>query len=128
MVLEYISSELSSGFDFGETPTNRSIVSFSIKSLALLVPGIILGYIIDKYVKKLYDAKKLGDNILYYIILQTIISVLLMFVISNIDSYVEISHEFQNTFAGLFFVSLFFGMQSNYIYLLQQYLDKTIKI
>ena len=108
------------GLKFGKKTTDQSFISFSIKILSLLIPGIITGHFIDKFVKNLYDNKKFGNKIIYYIFIQTFISIIFLYILSYLHNYTD---EFQNTFAGLYFIAFFFNMQSNYIIYLQSFLD-----
>lgn len=115
-----ITDDIYKGFDFGKNTTKKTFFSFSVKILALLIPGILAGYIIDKFVKYLYDKKTLGSKVIYYICIQTIISIYFLYILSYLNNYTD---EFQNTFAGLYFTAFFFGMQSNYTNYLQIYLN-----
>ena len=45
-----ITDDIYKGFDFGKNTTKKTFFSFSVKILALLIPGILAGYIIDKFV------------------------------------------------------------------------------
>jgi hypothetical protein len=75
--------------------------------MSFIVPGILLGHYLDNSIKKLnLDTK-------HSVALQTFLNISLIFVINKISF--EYAREFQITFAGLFFSSLFFGMQTNYI-------------
>jgi hypothetical protein len=119
--MENIIQDINAGFDFGKKDTKKSFLSFSIKILVLLIPGILLGYYIDKIVKDLYDKQKFGKNVIYYICYQTILSIIVLYILSYMSHYTE---EFQNTFAGLYFTAFFFGMQTNYTNYLQTFLGE----
>jgi hypothetical protein len=72
-------------------------------------------------IQKIRKDKKLGDYILYYILLQTIIIISTLYLILIfLTSY---SNEFQLTLAGAFFIVLYFGMQPNYIHMIKQYIN-----
>lgn len=119
--MENIIQDIYAGFDFGKKTTKKDFLSFSIKILVLLIPGILLGYYIDKIVKDLYDKQKFGKKVIYYICYQTMLSIIVLYILSYMSHYTE---EFQNTFAGLYFTAFFFGMQTNYTSYLQRFLGE----
>jgi hypothetical protein len=114
-----LTDDINKGIDFGKIDTKKTFLSFSIKILLLLIPGIILGYYIDKIVKDLYDKEKFGKNVFYYICIQTLLSLIVLYILSYFSHYTD---EFQNTFAGLYFTAFFFGMQTHYTTYLQIFL------
>lgn len=120
-ILKELQGGIRQGTRFG-TKNVRKLSGFKVKVFLLLVPGILLGHYIDQIVDKLKREQKLGKGVLRYVILQTVFSALVMYLMSIYS--LEYTNEFQNTYAGLFFVSLFFGMQTNYIVNLQQVLGK----
>lgn len=85
-----------------------------------IIPAIILGNYTDNIVKKLQKDKLFGNNIFYYILLQTSIIIsslyLTLIFLSNFIS------EFQVTIAGGYFIVLYFGMQTNYIHMIKEYM------
>ncbi len=93
--------------------SEKSLVLFTIKVLLLIIPAIVLGTYTDKYVGILQKEQSLGNNVFSYVLFQTLLLILTMYMI--IQTNPKVSFEFQNTNAGLFFVSLYFGLQSNYI-------------
>jgi hypothetical protein len=97
------------GLDFGND-SEKSFVSVGIRSFALLVPGMILGHLVDKYINKL---KKDDTNVLKYVILQSVVNILIISVLHKIHH--KYTSEFQRTLPGLYFSGLFFGLQVNYI-------------
>lgn len=119
--MENIIQDIYAGFEFGKQDTKKSFLSFSIKIIVLLIPGIILGYYIDKIVKDLFDKERFGKKVIYYICIQTILSIIVLYILSYLSHYTE---EFQNTFAGLYFTAFFFGMQTNYTIYLQKFLGE----
>lgn len=100
----------------------RNFVFLSIKILYLLVPGIILGHVIDQSVDSFRRRNLLGSSLFTYILLQTIMTMGILYLLIVMSK--DYTFEFQTTYAGLFFTALFFGMQSNYIRNLQQFLGK----
>jgi hypothetical protein len=67
----------------------------------------------DITVKKLQEYKALGENRIYYILLQTFIVISTLYLILIFLS--DFISEFQVTIAGGYFIVLYFGMQTNYI-------------
>jgi hypothetical protein len=114
-----IKKDIEEGLTFGKSNSTR-FGGLLIKTIALLVPGIILGYVIDTLSYKWKEEKKFGDNLLTYVVIQTILSICVFYLL--IITVTKYTFEFQNTYSGLYFVSLFFGMQTNYITNLQQLL------
>lgn len=108
------------GTDFSKKD-NMHFVSFVLKCVALSIPAIILGYDIDKRVEKWKNKSVLGDNLGIYIFTQTAIIIVTIYLLYLISS--NYTAEFQNTFPGLLFGFLFFGMQTNYIVNLQKMLE-----
>lgn len=121
-ITSQLSEDLTSGFSFGKEDNQKTFLSFTIKVMTLLIPGIVLGYFIDKFVKDLYDKNKLGNKIIYYIAIQTLISIAVIYILSKF----KYTDEFQYTLAGLYFSALFFGIQRNYLTFLQTFLNDPI--
>jgi len=114
-------NEVKAGLSFGERNTVR-MGGLLIRTSLLLIPGILIGHSIDQAVNKLKRKNKLGTNTVVYVLLQSIIMFLALYsLIFFIKSYAD---EFQNTYSGLFFVALFFGMQTNYISNIQHVLSE----
>jgi hypothetical protein len=110
------------GTDFGTFKYRNHFGSFVIKIVSLIVPGIIFGHYIDQYVNKWKTEERFGNQVISYIVLQTFLDIMVVYSLHRLNK--KYTEEFQNTFAGLFFVSLFFGMQANYVSNLQQLLGK----
>jgi hypothetical protein len=94
--------------DFGKPDTkNESFIKLNAKTMAMIIPAVILGHYIDVIVHKQKLSKRMS------VLIQTLINVTVIYVLHLIDyAYTK---EFQTTFAGLFFSGLFFGLQTNYI-------------
>jgi hypothetical protein len=95
--------------DFGQPDTkNESFVKLNAKTLAMIIPAVILGHYIDVFVEKQIKLSRRMS-----VLVQTLINVSVIYALHLIDyAYTK---EFQTTFAGLFFSGLFFGLQTNYI-------------
>lgn len=61
-----------------------------------------------------------GKNAFFYILLQTMLNIVtLYFFIVCLPNYMS---EFQKTISGGYFIILYFGMQTNYIIMLKEYI------
>ena len=107
--------------DFGSVRSRKHFLSFLLKIWLYILPAIILGNYTDITVQKMETYQLLGENTFYYILLQTlfIISTLYLFVIL----FYDFMSEFTNTIAGSYFIVLYFGMQTNYIHMLNDLLN-----
>jgi len=107
--------------NFGTFHSRENFFSFTIKFLFFIIPAIILGNYTDKMIKILWDNKILSNNIFYYILIQTLIIIITFYLIliflPNFES------EFQRTLTGCYFIVLYFGIQTNYIYMIKKGID-----
>jgi hypothetical protein len=107
-------------FEFGTKRSENNFVSFTLKILFYIIPAIILGNYTDVIVTNLKKEKMVGENMLYYIVVQTFI---IMITLYFIEVYLHnFTSEFQVTIAGGYFVVLYFGIQTNYIHMIQEYM------
>jgi undecaprenyl pyrophosphate phosphatase UppP len=107
--------------DFGTLRSRDNFFSFTLKILFYIIPAVILGNYTDIIVKRLQEYKTLGENTLHYILLQTLIIISTQYVILKFLS--DFISEFQVTIAGGYFIVLYFGMQTNYINMIQDYIS-----
>lgn len=106
--------------DFGTLRSRENVFSFTIKCFLYIIPAVILGNYNDITIQKIKRDKRLGENGLYYILLQTLINILVLYIILHLlTSYTS---EFQMTIAGGFFIVLYFGIQTNYIHMIKDYI------
>lgn len=116
-----VSDIIKRAFDFGTKRSEHNFFSFTLKILFYIIPAVILGNYTDVIVTNLKKEKIVGENTLYYIILQTCI---IMITLYFIDVYLHnFTSEFQVTIAGGYFVVLYFGIQTNYIDMIQKYMN-----
>jgi len=108
--------------DFGTFRSRDNFFSFTLKIILYIIPAIILGTYTDITIKKLQEYKALGDNTLYYILLQTLIVISTQYLF--IAFLLKFTSEFQTTIAGGYFIVLYFGMQTNYIRMIKEYITK----
>jgi type III secretory pathway component EscS len=107
--------------DFGTLRSRDNFFSFTLKILFYIIPAVILGNYTDIIVKRLQEYKTLGENTLYYILIQTFIIIsTLYFILKFLSDFIS---EFQVTIAGGYFIVLYFGMQTNYISMIQEYIN-----
>ena len=107
--------------EFGTFRSEHNIFSFTLKILFYLIPAVVLGNYTDVLVKKLQKDRALGDNILYYILLQTFIIVSTLYILIVFLSDYE--SEFQVTITGAYFTALYFSIQTNYIQMFQEFMS-----
>jgi len=100
---------------------NMNFNIFALKSLLLAIPGVLLGYYIDKCVEKWKNKETFGGRLITYITIQTAMMIVTIYILYSLSH--GYTSEFQNTYPGLFFGFLFFGIQVNYITNWQKYLN-----
>ena len=106
--------------DFGTFRSRDNFFSFTLKIILYIIPAIILGTYTDITIKKLQENKALGNNTLYYILLQTLIIISTQYFF--LAFLLKFINEFQTTIAGGYFIVLYFGMQTNYIHMIKEYI------
>lgn len=106
--------------DFGTLRSRDNFFSFALKILFYITPAVIFGNYTDVTIKRLQEYKVLGENTLYYILLQTLIIISTLYLILVFLS--DFISEFQVTIAGGYFIVLYFGMQTNYISMIKEYI------
>ena len=116
-------SRLSNGLRFGEEAVS-DIVPFTIKFLTFVVPAAILGHVIDQGVLALQLRKTLRENRsgkIGYLLIQLLLWLVLFYGFYNFTP--GYAREFQGTAAGIFFIALFFAVQTNFVTNLQAVLN-----
>jgi len=107
---------------FGTFRSRSSFASFALKILLYILPAVLLGYSTDRFIKILKKEQVLGKNLLFYILTQTFLIIATVYILFVF--LVDFMSEFQVTFAGGFFIVLYFGIQLNYIQMIQTYMDQ----
>jgi len=107
--------------DFGTLRSHKNFFSFALKCVFYIIPATILGHYTDIYVEKLKQDKILGENEIYYILLQTLINISTFYLI--LIFFWNFMSEFQKTIAGSYFIVIYFGIQSNYINMIKEYMS-----
>ncbi len=107
--------------DFGTFRSRKNFFSFTLKIIFYIIPAIVLGNYTDITIQRIKKNKEFGDYTLYYILLQTFIIILTLYLfLLLLTSY---TNEFQLTMAGGFFIILYFGIQTNYIQMIKEYMN-----
>ena len=107
--------------NFGTFRSRDNFFSFTLKILFYIIPAVVLGSYTDLTIKRLDENKALGENTLYYILLQTFIVISTQYLFLKFLS--DFMSEFQVTIAGGYFIVLYFGMQTNYIHMIKEYIN-----
>ena len=95
-------------------------LSFTLNCIVHIIPAVILGNYTDIFIQRIKKDKKLGDNILYYILLQTLIIIAtLYFFLLFITVY---TNDFVVSLYGEFFIVLYFSVQTDYIHMIKDYI------
>jgi len=110
--------------DFGSFRSRNDLFSFTLKILVYMVPAIILGHYTDITVKNMKMRRILGENNLYYILFQTLVNIATLYLF--ILFLTDFMSEFQRTISGGYFIVLYFGMQTNYIDMMKDYMNQLI--
>lgn len=114
-----VTSNLSEGLTFG-TQNHSAFIPFTVKFLALALPGIALGHYLDQGVYWTQKRRLLGSTSLAYLSLQISAWVILFYALFQFAA--TYAAEFQSSVAGIFFVALFFTVQTNFVTNLQEVL------
>lgn len=107
--------------DFGTFRSRNDLISFTLKIIFYIIPALILGHSTDIVVQKMMNYNSLGNDIIYYILFQTMLNIVTLYLfILCLPKFIS---EFQVTISGGYFIVLYFGMQTNYIVLLKKYMN-----
>jgi hypothetical protein len=110
--------------DFGTLRYRNDLLSFTLKIIIYIIPAVILGHFTDISVQKSETRKIFGEDIILYILLQTIINIVTLYLF--ILFLPKFMSEFQTTMAGGYFIVLYFSLQTNYINMLKEYMNTLI--
>jgi hypothetical protein len=107
---------VSEGIAFG-SDNYTSMLSFTIRIITLALPGIVLGHYLDQGIYWTQTQKWMGSSAAPYTLIQIVAWILIFYsMLYFIPSYAT---EFQGTMAGIFFITLFFVVQTNFVTNLQ---------
>jgi|GEM_PF-2766428 undecaprenyl pyrophosphate phosphatase UppP len=110
--------------DFGTFRSRNHFFSFTLKIILYILPAVILGHSTDMAVEKMKKREALGENSLNYIIFQTMVNIITLYLF--VLFLTDYTSEFQQTMSGGYFIVLYFGMQTNYIDMLKEYMNRMI--
>jgi hypothetical protein len=110
--------------DFGSIRSRNDLISFTLKIMIYIIPGVILGHFTDITIKKMKNDNVFGKVVIYYILLQTIFNIVTLYLF--ILFLPKFTKEFQTTVSGGYFTVLYFSMQPNYIHMLKEYMNSLI--
>ncbi len=99
-----------SALNKAEFKSEQSLVPFVVKTLLMILPAVILALITDSVM--LSFQTKTGSSAITCVLIQTSILILTMYSLGK--GVPSATKEFQTTLAGVFFISLYFGLQENY--------------
>ena len=123
-IQQYIIKSVKEGINFGED-SYSTLLAFLIRVIAQALPGFVLGHYLDQGIYLIQKKGILGTSKLLYASIQIIIWILLFNCMNIlIPSYVA---EFQGTLSGIFFVTIFFVVQMNFVKNLQAVLGMVDK-
>ena len=111
-IKQYVNRSFTDGFSFGHE-TYDTFLSFTIKFISHSLPSILVGHYLDQGVFYLQREAWLGSLPLSYMLLQ--ISIWMLFFYGLFHMIPLYTSEFQGTLTGIFFVTLFFIVQTNFI-------------
>ena len=107
--------------DFGTSRAQDYYLSFILQSMFYIIPAVILGNYTDAAVERIKKDKRLGNNTLSYILLQTFIILSTLYLISKfLTNY---ANEFETALAGVFFIVYYFNIQPHYYTMIKEYLN-----
>lgn len=106
--------------DFGTFRSRNHLFSFALKIVLYILPAVTIGHYTDITIKNMRIRNTLGENELYYILFQTIVNIVTLYLF--ILLLTDFTSEFQQTMSGGYFMVLYFGMQTNYIIMLKEYM------
>ena len=110
--------------DFGTFRSRDNFLSFLLKFMFYIIPAIILGYYTDIGIKALKNEHIFSNNKLYYILLQTIIIAFTLYVF--IIFFTNYMDEFQKSITGGIFIVIYYGIQTNYVYMIKDYMNQLV--
>ena len=111
-IKQYVSRSFTDGFSFGHEKYD-TFLSFTIKFISHSLPAIFAGHYLDQGVYYIQREKYLGRSKTVYMILQVFIWMCLFYGLFHLLPLY--AGEFQGTLTGIFFVTLFFVVQLNFI-------------
>ena len=116
--------EMRDAFHVG-TPDPVGFLGFAGRYLLLCAPAVIFGHLIDQLVEHAQVNEWLGRRPGVYLVAQTLVWLVFFYIV--VRWFPHYAWEFQSTYAGMAFGTLFFTVQDNYVTNLQEALVFTNK-
>ena len=123
--MNYLGRQIQDALRVGH-PDPKGFVGFAIRYLLLCLPAILFGHIIDQAVQHAQVEEWFGKRAGVYLTIQTLLWLVFFYVV--VSYFPHYAWEFQSTYAGMAFGTLFFTVQDNYVTNLQRTLVFTNKI
>jgi len=120
-VKKYLSGSVIDGLSFGHEKYD-TFLSFTIKFVSHSFPAIIVGHYLDQGIYYIQRENYLGNLTISYMTLQIVAWMILFYGLFHLLPFY--AAEFQGTLTGIFFVALFFVVQTNFITNIQTVLGK----
>lgn len=119
--MNYLLNTFKQGTEFGKFHKKENFFSFLLKCIFYIIPAVLIGNYLDIFILKIKKKKILGNKLFNYILLQSFLNIIILyFILFLLFKY---SSEFQVTIEGGFFSVLYFGTQTNYIYMIKKFLN-----
>ena len=115
-----LSDILARAIEFGTIRSHDHFLSFALKIVFYIIPAVVVGNSTESLVLYLKQHNLLGETTLAYIVLQTFLIISTLYLLLLFWS--DFIHEFQVTLAGAYFIVLYFGVQTNYITMIQDFM------
>ena len=112
---------INNSVDFGTRKSTSNFWSFMLKIFFYIIPSTILGHYTDIMIYRAKKRKIFGEKPVYYIFLQTVLIISTLYLLLSLLT--KFTSELQQSIAGSFFIVLYFGMQTNYIFMLKKYMN-----
>ena len=120
-IKKYVRNSVIDGFSFGHE-TYDTFLSFSIKFVSHSLPAVFAGHYLDQGIYYIQREKYLGNFTISYTMLQILAWMCIFYGLFHLLPLY--AAEFQGTLTGIFFVALFFVVQTNFITNAQTVLGK----
>jgi hypothetical protein len=122
MDLMDLNNILKKATNFKDRHSQKNFIAFVIKCFFFIIPALLLGNYTDRTVEKIKKNKIFGNNTFFYIFFQTMIIIISLYLILLIST--DYINSFGFTLSGNLFITLYFGIQINYILMIKDFLNK----
>ena len=126
MVVKKLKNIFNKATDFGTLRSRENFFSFALKCLFYIIPAILIGGYTDISIQIIRKNNVLGTNVLFYILLHTLIIIITLYLILLLPN--NYTNEFQISIAGGFFIVLYFGIQTNYMKMIKESINSQLNL